>query len=79
MESSTKQKRSHLRFIFIPAKPNNKFPIDMPIQENMYRPIPFPIKLLISSRIPPILIKFSMIQFRNFGKNISNIFESEIK
>ena len=79
MQTSTKQKCNHLRRPFRKFPSNNHLQIHMPIQKYMHRLIPLPIKLLISRRIPPILIKFPIVQFRNFSKNIRNIFESYVE
>ena len=51
----------------------------MSIQKQMNRFIPFPIKLLKSMTIPPILIKLPMIQFTQLSKEITHKLKHNIK
>lgn len=45
----------------------------------MYRLVPFAIELLVSSRIPPILVELPMRKLSNFSKNIRDTFKYNIE
>lgn len=45
----------------------------------MHRFIPLPIEFLECCRVPPILIKLSMIKFRDLCKEVSKTFKSQNK
>lgn len=53
--------------------------IDMLVQKKMNWLIPLPIKFLVGCRVPPILVEFPVAEFGDFGKNVCDVLEYNIK
>ena len=51
----------------------------MAVEEKVDRLIPFPVELLISGRVPPIFVKYSVVKLCNFSEGIGNELKGEEK
>ena len=79
MEAGTEEKDTGLceGFTFFPS--NYGLEVDMSIEKIVNWFVPFPVELLKSERIPPILIELPVIQPCHFSKEITHIFEDEVE
>lgn len=55
---------------------NYHLQVHMPIQECMHWLVPLTVELLKGCRVPPVLVKLSMVQAGDFRKEISETLEN---
>ena len=61
MEACTKKESEDLSCSFGSFIPKDGLEINMTIEEEVYRFIPFPIKLLKCIGVPPVFVKFTIL------------------
>ena len=79
MQKGTKQKsndlRSHLRGLPL----DHTLQIHMSEQKQVHWLVPLPIEFLVCMRIPPILVKFPVVQFGYLCEEIAHRVENQVE